>query len=566
MITVGEAIHLSELTGVKVHAGKRGLSRKIRWAHVIDHDDMRHFLEGGELLLTCGQVWPQDHSLEDRLLKGFLRHQISGIIFATGRYLKECPPAVLEFGQKYAIPILEVPFHLQFVKITHAIHQEIMKREFRKKELTAQLPSNITEELRTVNSSIDICRILSKHFRCTAVITDSTNKVLDKSIPTEAKRKDLSHIINELAHLPDNTRSDNTQLENEPAPSDGQTVYVSTTTPPYSIAVPLQSGEKHWGTLWLIHFHRPFEEVRTFALEYAAMILLDIYLNQQQIGIAHKQLRAELMELLLENPKTASIVMEDRMQKLKLIQNENWIAGFVLPGKKEIPLSLSLEMDFLSDECTRWIDQREEINGFCEAYDGKLTLLISSNLEYSEMKKHLKDLAHHVQNIYKQVVPVFVFGEKKPDLLSLAESYHEANTLTPLVQFLHPEGGVYFADESRRNLLLYGGMSAPKAQDFRKLILPEELLSERGSVLYETLKCLALHNYNRESVAKTLHIHRNTLRYRIDRIEQYLQDSLSSSRCQFWIQAALDLESLANQSHEVAAGEDKDDIILPHPL
>ena len=37
--------------------------------------------------MTCGQVWPHDKASEARLLKGFLRHQISGILFATGRYL-----------------------------------------------------------------------------------------------------------------------------------------------------------------------------------------------------------------------------------------------------------------------------------------------------------------------------------------------------------------------------------------------------------------------------------------------------------------------------------------------
>src|SRR4051794_17043145 len=103
MITVREILLLPNLNGVTVRAGKRGLFRKIRWAHVIDHDDMRHFLEGGELLMTCGQVWPQDKASEARLLKGFLRHQISGILFATGRYLDKCPPSVLEFGEKYAI-------------------------------------------------------------------------------------------------------------------------------------------------------------------------------------------------------------------------------------------------------------------------------------------------------------------------------------------------------------------------------------------------------------------------------------------------------------------------------
>ncbi|MFJ5624951.1 PucR family transcriptional regulator [Peribacillus loiseleuriae] len=565
MITVKEAILLTGKNNVTVRAGKRGLYRKIRWAHVIDHDDMRHFLEGGELLMTCGQVWPHDQASEARLLKGFLRHQISGILFATGRYLDECPPSVLEFGEKYGIPILEVPFHVQFIKITQSIHQEIMKREFRKKELTAQLPSELAGELRVANSGKDICRILAQHFNCPAIITDPTNNVLDKVIPTGGKRINLPNLLDHLSKIL-HERLDNNLYEKEPSLQEGQPIKVPTKTCPYALAVPLQIEENYPRTLWLLNYHQQLEEVHSHALEYAATVLVDIHLNQQGGGVTSKQFKVELMELLFENPKTAAILMEDRVRKLGLAPNENWMAGFVLPGKKEIPLSLSIEMDFLSDECTKWIDETDGIGGFCEIYEGRLTLLISSSLEYSVIKNHLKDLYSHVQTIYKQIVPVLVFGKMKKDWLSLVESYQEAKSLTPLVQFSDSAGGTFFAEESQKELLLYGGMDSAKAHEFRNLILPDELLSERGSVLYETLKCLAAHNYNREMVAKALHIHRNTLRYRIERIEQHLGDSLSSSKCQFWIQIALTLESLANQTHgptfETEIDENKEEVVL----
>lgn len=560
MITVKEAMLLSGLNNATVRAGKRGLFRKIRWAHVIDHGDMSHFLEGRELLLTCGQIWPQDKTSEERLLNGFLRHQISGILFATGRYLNECPPSVLEFGEKYAIPILEVPFHVHFVKLTHSIHQEIVKREYRKKELTEKLPFELTEKLESSNSSLDVCRNLADHFKCPAVLTDPMNKVLDKIIPAEVKRINLPQTMDHLIKLL-NERSVDHLHENEPIIEEGQPMNVSTKTSPYAMAVPLQIEGNDSGTLWLLNFYQPLEETHALALKYAATVLLDIQLNQQIAGVTNKQFRTELMELLFENPKTASILMKDRMHKLGLTANENWMAGFVLPGIKKIPIGLSVEMDFLSNECTKWINQTEGIDGFCEIYKERLTLLISSSLEYSEIKNHLKDLYNHVHTVYRQIVPVLVFGEMKADWLSLIESYQEANSLAPLVQFSDPAGGAYFAEELRRELLLYGGMDSAKAQEFRNLILPEELLSERGSVLYETLKCLASHSYNREIAAKSLHIHRNTLRYRIDRIEQYLEDSLSSSKCQFWVHIALSLESLADHIHEYSLETDGDKLI-----
>jgi PucR family transcriptional regulator, purine catabolism regulatory protein len=556
MVSVREALRLSEFSNVVVRTGKGGLFRKISWTHVIDHDDVGHFLEGGELLLTCGQVWPQDKVLEDKLLKGFLRHQVAGILFATGHYLKECPPAALEFGEKYDIPVLEVPFEVQFVKITKIINQEILTRQLRKKEVTSNLPLEFREKLKTATSRTEIYNILSTYLKCPIVITDPMNKVLDIVIPKGEKRINIRQTMDKLTHI---FASELLYTNGHDMETELRAIYVATKTPPYAIAVPLQIEGNYWGTLWLLNFHQRLEEMHELALEHTATVLLDSHLNYQEVEVTYKQLRLELIELLFEKPKTASLVIKDRINKLGLYPNKNWMVGFALSGIRGQSFNLSIEMDDLSNECKKWIDRTDGIDGLCEVYEGQLIFLISYTLEFAELKNKLKNLYIHLGNIYKQIAPVFVFGGKKPELLSVVESYQEAKSLAPIVQFLNNEGGIYFADQLRRELIIYGGMGPDKAQELRNLILPEELLSERGIIFYETLKCLVSLDYNREKVAKALHIHRNTLRYRIERIESFLQDSISSPRCQYWINVAFDLESLTKQNHITSMKKENDE-------
>ncbi|TCP20717.1 PucR-like helix-turn-helix protein [Scopulibacillus darangshiensis] len=544
MITVKEALRLPELDTVTVRAGKSGLFRKIRWAHVIDHDDMQHFLEGGELLLTCGQVWPQDKKLEDQLIKGFQRYKISGILFATGVYLKECPPAVVTFGEKYAIPVLEVPFQVPFVKITHTIHLEILNRQIRNKELTDQLPLELTQNLKHANSRIDVCKTLSESLKCPVVTTDQTNNILDKVIPANGKLADIPHLMNKLTHEFENLYFYNNHREKGESENKTKAIVVRAASPPHAMAVPLQVGEIFSGAIWLLNFSQQLEERHALALEHAAAVLLDINLNNKEVEITRKQLRLELLELLIEKPLSAETVIENRMRKLGLEPKANWIVGFVLSGNN----AASSSEASLNDVCKKWIDQSETINGFCEAYEGQWTLLLTSNLEHPELQDQFNHFYDYLQGTSKKMVPVLVYGGIKTEMAAIFESYQDARTLAPIVQYLSPSGGVYLADHFRRELALYGGVAPDKAQEFRNLILPEELLSERGAALYETLKCLASHNYNRESVAKALYIHRNTLRYRIERIEKLLQDSLSSPKCKFWIQVAIDLEPLTMQT------------------
>ena len=160
MITVQDTLRLPALQKVIVRSGKSGLARKIRWVHIIDHEDVGHFLEGQEFLLSCGQVWPKDRDSEEKFLDSLLRHQISGILLATGRYLTSCPPSLLEFGEKYSIPILEIPFQIPFVQLTYAIHQEIMEQQYTKKVLANQVSPLFLERMQTVQNSNEVLQFL----------------------------------------------------------------------------------------------------------------------------------------------------------------------------------------------------------------------------------------------------------------------------------------------------------------------------------------------------------------------------------------------------------------------
>jgi len=156
-------------------------------------------------------------------------------------------------------------------------------------------------------------------------------------------------------------------------------------------------------------------------------------------------------------------------------------------------------------------------------------------------------LSEHLVKDNNQLTPVFIIGTAQQELLSFVSSYEDANSLAPIVQFKSPLGGIYFSDLFQREILLYGKMSPSEAHHLLNKLLPDKMLFEDGEIYYETLRCLALNHYNRENVAKILHIHRNTLRYRIKKIEEILGDSLSSPTCQFWVQTALNIKSLSYQ-------------------
>jgi len=221
------------------------------------------------------------------------------------------------------------------------------------------------------------------------------------------------------------------------------------------------------------------------------------------------------------------------------------MAGLILTGNIDLPPRTHLELATFRSVCKNWLKEEREIEGFCEVYNDKLVLLMTTSLDSLSLNERLDILSSSLLEINDKISPVFIIGNAEQELLSFFSSFESADSLAPIVQYRNPLGGTYFSDQFRREILLYGKMSPADAHNLLNKLLPDKMLFEDGEILYETLKCLALNSYNRENVAKILHIHRNTLRYRIKKIEDILQDNLISPDCQFWIQTALNIQSLS---------------------
>jgi len=541
VITIQDALRLPELENAVILSGKSGLARKIRWVHVIDHDDIGHFLDGQELLLSCGQVWPKDKVSEEKFLYSLLRHQISGIALATGRYLTSCPPALINFGEKYSIPIIEIPFKVPFVKVTYAIQKEIMERKYHKKILASQVPKELIELMPPAKNNHDVCSILANFLGHTVVFTDQTNTIRVNAVPVGQDKINLTQKITTLLN-----QLDNEYKPNETSKSDIHSINLQTDST-YVIAIPLQVDKVTFGTLWLLHNDELSTEQYALSLKYGSQIMIDFYLDEQEKSVKRWQLQSEVLDLLLEKQQTATIVIEKRLQEINLQSKGKWMAGLILTGNIESPPQTPKELGSYRAICNNWIEMEINIDGFCEVYNDQLVLLITTSLDNSHLNERLVILSEHLVKDNNQLTPVFIIGTAQQELLSFVSSYEDANSLAPIVQFKSPLGGIYFSDLFQREILLYGKMSPSEAHHLLNKLLPDKMLFEDGEIYYETLRCLALNHYNRENVAKILHIHRNTLRYRIKKIEEILGDSLSSPTCQFWVQTALNIKSLSYQ-------------------
>ncbi|MFE6388005.1 PucR family transcriptional regulator [Nocardiopsis dassonvillei] len=125
---------------VRVAAGRSGLDRAIRWAHVIELHDPVRWLRGGELVLTVGLGLGADERARRAYVRRLHGAGCAGLGLAVDVWRREVPPEVLEEGDALGLPILRVEGETPFVAVVEAVadHYAAERTREQHRVLTAQ--------------------------------------------------------------------------------------------------------------------------------------------------------------------------------------------------------------------------------------------------------------------------------------------------------------------------------------------------------------------------------------------------------------------------------------------
>lgn len=140
-LTIEHILNFDIMNTATVKAGKDIINQKyVQWISAIEMP-VENFVRKNEVVLTtaigCG------HDLE--LLKGFVQDIIeseaTALIIAVGRYIFDIPKEVIELAERKQLIIIEIPWEVRFASIIENVMKELNDlnyREFKKSERTQQ--------------------------------------------------------------------------------------------------------------------------------------------------------------------------------------------------------------------------------------------------------------------------------------------------------------------------------------------------------------------------------------------------------------------------------------------
>lgn len=162
----------------RVLAGRQNLDRAIRWAHSSEVPNIARLLKGGELLLMTGMGIGTTPAQHRRFIGELVDRRVAGLAIELGQVYATLPDAVVAECEAQQLPLIEFRREVRFVEITEAIHSTIISRQVALLTRGAELHRRLTGLMLNGADVPEILNVLAEVIGNPVVLEKASGHVL----------------------------------------------------------------------------------------------------------------------------------------------------------------------------------------------------------------------------------------------------------------------------------------------------------------------------------------------------------------------------------------------------
>lgn len=137
-ITVRDLLERPDLQ-TRLIAGEAGIDRPVTWAHVCELEDPTAWLSGGELVMTVGIGIPRDPAGQVAYIERLAKAQLSGVMICEGMRAPELSDEMLEAADRWGLPVMLTAYEVPFVAVSRVVADANMEEEHARLRRTLQV-------------------------------------------------------------------------------------------------------------------------------------------------------------------------------------------------------------------------------------------------------------------------------------------------------------------------------------------------------------------------------------------------------------------------------------------
>ncbi len=547
-ITIRDALKIGGLVNAIVLAGEAGLDKEIRTVDIIDVPDAAIWFRKDSLLSTTFYALKDNIEAQLNMLEDIKSCGGAGlIIFSPERYISHIDERLVNKANDLKLPLLQMP-DCSYIDVIVPVMSQILDKQVRALEYAHEVHSMMTDIVLKGKGLKELLATLTVLIEKPVLMADNEQLLIDAASPPGSSetppilkqwQKSGKHfpladfypggLLNDLVY-----KKKPVYYQHGSAEAD----YID-------FFFPVVAGEDFYGTLIVPDLSEELEKAKTVAMEAGAMaIALDI-LKKKAIKEAERKNELDFYnELLLGNIKNRETIISQARQ-FGFDPSSSYFVVLVELSKESIyynnlaAKNPGMNREKLEKRLFRLLHyalEKEGEEGVVVEALGSMVIIVHSSIKVEE-----KDASDHVKKLVQNVrqtvearmenIPLYIAaGEYCDSIDRINAGYLEAwETLDVGKKLFHPGFSLTYSEMAPYHMVKRFITSAETPGLYNKIYEP--LLQydrEKGGELVCTLETYIECNFSRTKTADKMHLHRNSLNYRLQKISELLDRDLET--------------------------------------
>jgi len=547
MLTIGQFMVEFKTCRMQCVAGFYGMNRTLSSFSVIDTPEILSWLRGGEFVVDAGYVTKNNPAMLHHLIYELSRRGCAALGIKLHRYFDSVPQELIEQGNQYNFPVITLPYETRFCDLAYAIHQYLFQSQMDSVQKTNTLYCKMVDAICSHNTPDQMLYDLS---------TVIPNPIL---------------LVNQQFEL----------IGFEEQKCRGKSALTDYFT--------LESG-------------KPILDAELIRAVYQAYRAEHFRTHQFQVPGAEHAIDCIFAPIEMERSEEGFLVIPETSAALetwhyRILENVESLTGLAIRNYEM--KNVSEEGDFVTQvlcnqaatdetirkQCKRnnfdYVSKRVCLNIYLESYlqmsmSGKQTSLdllltiaeklpdsfelqprllqyknyqiiycfFSDSVSKQHALQQAKQAANHILDVLTQYhiacrIGVSLCGS---ELTQIPAAFQQTIDSIDLGKRLFPEQKIYLYSD----LQIYHWMSETMTnldlqQLFHETVEPLRTADRKGGNYINTLEAYIRNRYNVTKTAAEIHVHRNTLIYQMEKIQETLEldidDQVNMMKIQMGLQA-----------------------------
>lgn len=518
-ISIGELLSLDFFRDFQVIAGKKGLNREVQGVSILEAPDGYRWSVGKELIMSSGYVFAKNPEFTDYYCSNFSREQ-AALVIKRSRYLDDIPEQLIEIHNSNNVPLITMPYSIPWMEVINQVNVAVMNHAIQ--HFCVNINSryqvgnqNYKEQkirriLQTVENEMEFPAMLfdvfeNKSYYSSDNFRKSSEQFgLQESDYWNPSISHTSHTLCDCIHM-SRFRLLKGEAADEPRIS--------------WVMIPIIVGGKTQAYFCVMESRRFIDFYDEYSMRIVYLILQSIY---EQIAVARdaNNLGFEnMIHLALEGSEESATKLAYQANQLNVALDKPYLQVLLRHEDPNFDFrSKRSEVLELFGQCT--IDRYGRL-AFLSKNEGIILMESSTQLEKDKdlFCALLREFEQRLEMKFAGLSWRFSFSMEKKNLTELLSAVEKCRKIMRIGKIVQPEQTLL--DYAQLGILTWLDIPDDELKqlmtEFRAL-----MKAEKNRELLQTLKVYLENNMNYSLTAEKLFVNINTIRRRIDKVNELI--------------------------------------------